>query len=252
MANGNGSQKPAQKEDFDLERFLKIVTAFSVAVGVVVYSFTLGYFHRLEVPGSPSFLEAIRFYVLSVLKNLYTNPLVGVGIIAMFGAVYLGAMLYKKKKDWKIVLGLIGCAIAFVLPLACLFKSISLFAPVILAVIFAMQIFLNIEDGKVDKQRKTVSLLVFFASAIALSLWAFSTLDLTFFDKSKLNTYFPNGFGVKDYEPSNLIWTEDGKRYWYSCQSTRGVIYGTGDEEKIFVRTEMSSTLYNHLCVSAE
>lgn len=36
MANGNGSQLQPKTDEFDLERFLKIVTALSVAVGIVV------------------------------------------------------------------------------------------------------------------------------------------------------------------------------------------------------------------------
>lgn len=254
MNKNDNPDKAKDSPNFDFEKTIKIITTLSFAVGLVIYSFTIGYFHRLEIPGTPTFLDSIRFYLHSTLKNLYEKPEIFIGLVSIVSSVYFAAfskILTEEclvKKIFKVGI----CILFFAIPLVVLNREMSLFAPVILSVVLGSVYFIVLDNPNISKEKKVSGLVPYGFLTIALSYWAFSTIDLSFFDKTRLNSYFPNGFGIANYEPSNLLWSEENKNFWYNCQEQRGVIYGTKDDEKIFIRTEMSYSLNEHLCSFSE
>lgn len=246
--------KTSDTHGFDFEKTIKIFSTISFSIGLVIYSFTLGYFHRLEIPGNPSFLTSIRFYLLSSLKSFYLKPEIFLGLFCIFASIYwvTSKVDLKDKYTLKTIFQILICAFFFAMPILIFNKELSLFAPVILSALLGSIYYIVIESKNLSKEKKVFSLIPYSLFTLALSYWAFSAIDLSFFDKTKLNSYFPNGFGIKLYEPSNLVWSEENKNFWYNCQESRGVIFGTTNEEKIFIRTEMSDKLNGHLCSYAE
>ncbi len=74
-------KKDSLSEPVDLEKLIKLIIAVSGGVGVVVYSYCLGYFRTFEIPDFPSFFEAVIFYISSALKILEAERFVGLELI---------------------------------------------------------------------------------------------------------------------------------------------------------------------------
>ncbi len=252
MADGNSNSegnKITASQDFDFEKMLKILTSIFLSIGLVIYSFCLGYFHRLEIPDYPSLVGAIRFYLTSVLKNLISTPTSIVELIAIFILFYLIIRFYFKRSDgfWQKVV--LTFSIIVSISIFYLHRLSWLFAPPLACLVSGLKLFDQTVDNRVGAGDKSRSLLIHVFFVVFCCFWAFAALDMNYLTAKPISSKYPVGFGIVSYEPSNLIWVDGDRRYWANCQQIRGVIYGTYQDEKIFSRTEMSSDLYQSLCI---
>lgn len=244
-------QKPEKTiKDFDFEKFLKIFTTILFTVGLVIYSFCLGFFHRFQIPDYPSLIDAVRFYLTSILRNVFTQPsLLFYLMVMLLAALRVGSVLSENLKTWRFGLEFSAWIIGSVTFLY-FYRQAWIVAPLIISVISGLKVISTTLDNKKNALTKSRAAVTHLLVIIFSSYMSFISLDLNHFSNKPRNVFFPTGLGIERYEPSNLIWIDGDKRYWASCEDTRGVIYGTQGKEEVFVQTEMAMDLYQFFCTS--